>query len=42
MSDAFQRHRDKRISELRDRVRISRIKKKEKKVTIFSQHANKA
>jgi len=42
MSDVFQRHRDKRISEMRERVRISRIKKKEKKVAIFSQQANKA
>ena len=42
MSDVFQRHRDKRISEIRERIHNSRIKKKEKKVTIFSQHANKA
>ena len=41
MSDVFQRHRDKRISELRERVRISRIKKKEE-VIIFSQRVNKA
>jgi len=42
MSDVFQKHRDKRISEMRERIHNSRIKKKEKKVTIFSQHANKA
>ena len=42
MSDVFQKHRDKRISEMRERIRISRIKKKEKKVIIFSQRVNKA
>jgi len=41
MSDVFQKHRDKRISEIRERIHNSRIKKKEKKVIIFSQHANK-
>ena len=41
MSDVFQRHRDKRISEMHERMRISRIKKK-KNVIIFSQRANKA
>ena len=41
MSKTFERHRDKRISEMRERIRNSRIKKKEK-VIIFSQHVNKA
>ena len=39
MSDVFQRHREKRISEMSERMRNSRIKKKEK-VIIFSQHVN--
>jgi hypothetical protein len=30
MSDVFQKHRDKRISEMRERIHNSRIKKKEK------------
>jgi len=41
MSDVFQKHRDKRISEMRERMRISRIKEK-KNVIIFSQRVNKA
>ena len=41
MSDVFQKHRDKRISELRERMRNSRIKEK-KNVIIFSQRVNKA
>ena len=41
MSKTFERHRDKRISEMRERIRNSRIKKKEK-VIIFSQRINKA
>jgi len=41
MSEAFQKHRDKRINEIRERIRNSRIKKKEK-VIIFSQRINKA
>jgi len=41
MSDVFQKHRDNRISEMRERMRNSRIKKKEK-VIIFSQRVNKA
>ena len=40
MSDDFQKHRDKRISEIRERMRNSRIKKKEK-VIIFSQNTKK-
>ena len=40
MSDDFQKHRDKRISEMRERMRNSRIKKKEK-VIIFSQRVKK-
>ena len=43
MSDVFQNHRDKRISEMRERMRNSRIKnKKKEKVIISSQRANKA
>ena len=43
MSDVFQKHRDKRISEMRERMRNSRIKnKKKEKVIISSQRANKA
>jgi hypothetical protein len=41
MRDAFKTHTEKRISEMQERVRNSRIKKKEK-VIIFSQHAKKA
>ena len=41
MSEAFQKHRDKRINEIRERIRNSRIKKKET-VIIFSQRVNKA
>ena len=41
MSESFERHRDKRISEMRERMRISRIKEK-KNVIIFSQRVNKA
>jgi len=41
MSDVFQKHRDKRISEMHERVRNSRIKRKEE-VIIFSQRINKA
>jgi len=41
MSDAFKAHTEKRISEMRERMRNSRIKKKEK-VIIFSQHVKKA
>jgi len=41
MSDVFQKHRDKRINEIRERVHDSRIKKK-KDVIIFSQRVNKA
>ena len=41
MSDVFQKHRDKRISEMRERIHNSRIKKK-KNVIIFSQRVNKA
>jgi len=41
MSDVFQKHRDKRISEMCERIHNSRIKKK-KNVIIFSQCVNKA
>ena len=41
MSDDFKTHRDKRISEMRERVRNSRVKKKQE-VIIFSQRVNKA
>ena len=41
MSNVFETHREKRISEIRERMRNSRIKKKEK-VIIFSQHVSKA
>jgi len=41
MSDVFKAHTDKRISEMRERMSNSRIKKKEK-VIIFSKHAKKA
>ena len=41
MSDYFKIHRDKRIDEMRERVRNSRVKKKEE-VIIFSQRVNKA
>jgi hypothetical protein len=40
MNDTFKRHEEKRISEMRERVRNSRIKKKEKAI-IFSQHVKK-
>ena len=41
MSVNFDRHKDKRISEIHERVRNSRIKKKEK-VMFFSQRVDKA
>ena len=41
MSDDYKTHRDKRISEIRERMRNSRVKKKEE-VKIFSQRFNKA
>jgi hypothetical protein len=41
MSKVFENHREKRINEMRDRIRDSRIKKKGK-VIIFSQCTNKA
>jgi len=41
MSDNFHKHRDKRISEMAERIRNSRVKKKEKAI-IFPQRANKA
>ena len=41
MSVNFDRHREKRISEIRERIRNNRFKKKEK-VIIFSQRVNKA
>jgi len=41
MSKIFEKHREKRISEMSERIRNSRIKKKEK-VIIFSQRINKA
>jgi len=41
MNKAFENHREKRISEMRERMRNSRIKKKEK-VILFSPHAKKA
>jgi hypothetical protein len=40
MRDAFQTHKEKRISEMSERVRNSRIKKKEK-VVIFHNMSNK-
>jgi len=42
MSKVFENHREKRIREMSERVRNSRIKKKGQEVIIFSQHANKA
>jgi len=41
MSEAFEKHRDKRISEMRERIRNSKIKKIEE-VKIFSQRLEKA
>ena len=41
MSGDFKNHRDKRISEMSERMRNSRVKKKEE-VIIFSQRVNKA
>jgi len=41
MSDVFNKHAEKRISEMRERVRISRIKKKGNAI-IFSQNAKKS
>ena len=41
MNEAFKNHRDKRISEIRERMRNSKIKKKEE-VKIFSQRLEKA
>ncbi len=41
MSEAFKNHRDKRISEIRERIRNNRLKKKEE-VIIFSQRVNNA
>jgi hypothetical protein len=41
MSKAFERHRDKRISELRERMRNSRLKKRVE-IKTFSQRVEKA
>ena len=41
MSEAFETHRDKRISELRERIRNSKIKKKVEMKT-FGQRVEKA
>ena len=41
MSDVFQKHRDKRISEMRERMRNSKIKKKIERRT-FGQRVEKA
>jgi len=41
MSEAYKKHMDKRISEMRDRMRSARIKKKQE-VKIFSQRVEKA
>lgn len=41
MRNAFETHREKRISEMAERVRNYRIKKREK-VIIFSQNTKKA
>ena len=41
MSNDFKNHREKRISEMSERLRNSRVKKKEE-VKFFSQRVNKA
>jgi hypothetical protein len=41
MSKAFDKHKEKRISEMLERIRNSKIKKKEG-VKIFSQRVEKA
>jgi len=41
MSEAFKKHRDKRISELLERMHTSKIKEKEEMMT-FSQRVEKA
>ena len=41
MSEAFEKHKAKRISEIRERIRNSKIKNKEE-VKIFSQRVEKA
>ena len=41
MSESFERHRDKRISEMRERIRNSRLKKKVEMKT-FGQRVEKA
>ena len=41
MSKAFEKHRDRRISELRERIRNSKIKKRVEMKT-FGQHVEKA
>jgi hypothetical protein len=41
MSEAFEKHRDKRISEMRERIRNSKIKKKVEMRT-FGQRVEKA
>jgi len=41
MSDFFERHKDKRISELRERARNSKIKRK-RNMRTFGQRADKA
>lgn len=37
MNDIFERHRDRRISEIRERIRNSRLKKK-MKITTYTKH----
>jgi len=37
MSDVFEKHMDKRISEMRERIRNSRLKKK-REMRNFGQH----
>jgi hypothetical protein len=41
MSEAFEKHRDKRISEMRDRIRNNRFNKK-KGMRTFGQRVEKA
>jgi len=41
MSEAFEKHRDKRIVEMRERIHNSRLKKKEEMKT-FGQRVEKA
>jgi hypothetical protein len=41
MSEAFEKHRDKRISEMRERIRNSKIKKTEG-IKTFGQRVKKA